>query len=56
MSLHLIDREGNKIEVKSGECPPQGCSVDIEWYKANGYVTAEEFFTKMRNKYSYKTP
>lgn len=56
MSLHLIDREGNKIEVKSGERPPQECSVDLEWYKANGYVTAEEFFAKMRNKYNYKTP
>lgn len=53
MSLHLIDKEGKRIEVKSGECPPQGCNVDLEWYKANGYVSAEEFFAKMRRKYGY---
>ena len=39
MSLHLIDKKGKRIEVKSGECPPEGCSVDLEWYKANGYIS-----------------
>ena len=53
MSLHLIDIEGKRIEVKSSECPPEGCSIDLKWYKANGYVSAEEFFAKMRRKYEY---
>ena len=53
MSLHLIDKKGKRIEVKSGERAPEGSSVDLEWYKANGYVTAEEFFARMRIKYGY---
>jgi hypothetical protein len=53
MSLHLIDKEVKRIEVKSGERAPDGCSVDLEWYKSNGYVSAEEFFAKMRRKYDY---
>lgn len=48
MSLHLIDKKGKRIEVKSGERAPEGCSVDLEWYKANGYVSAEEFFARYR--------
>ena len=42
MSLHLIDKKGKRIEIKSGERAPEGCSVDLEWYKAHGYVSAEE--------------
>ena len=53
MSLHLIDKEGKMFEVKSGERAPEGSSVDLEWYKAHGYVSAEEFFAKMRKKYDY---
>lgn len=48
MSLHLIDKKGKRIEVKSGERVPEGCSVDLEWYKSNGYISAEEFFARYR--------
>jgi len=48
MSLHLIDKKGKRIEVKSGERAPEGSSVDLEWYKAHGYVSAEEFFSRYR--------
>ena len=53
MSIHLIDKEGKRFEIKSGENPPLGCSVDLDWYKAHGYVSAEEFFARMRSKYDY---
>lgn len=42
-------------EIPSNECPLNGCTVDLEWYRANGYVSAEEFFERMRSKYGYTT-
>lgn len=48
-----LEEVRKRIEGDKYPAPSQGCSVDLEWYKSNGYVSAEEFFAKMRGNYDY---